>query len=75
MMKLKNKTIDNNKNKCKACSKEICIDDIIIRKSLLCHECNNIISKIGVDDIEYDFYKERIKTWLLSKYNILAWGS
>ena len=68
-MKLKNKTIDNYKNKCKVCSKEISINDIIIERSLFCHECKNIISQINTNDMEYIYYKERIKSWLLSKYN------
>ena len=71
-MKLKNKTIDNDKNKCKVCSKEIYIDDIIIKRSLLCHKCYETISKVDVYDMEYDFCKERIKKWLLSKYNLIA---
>ena len=71
-MKIKNKSIDNDKNKCKVCSKEIYIDDIIIKRSLFCHNCYNIISEININDIEYDFYKERIKIWLLSKYNLIA---
>ncbi|MDV4152266.1 sigma factor G inhibitor Gin [Clostridium sp. AL.422] len=71
-MKLENKTIDNDKNKCVVCSKGIYIDDIIINRSLFCHECYDIISNININDIEYDFYKERIKTWLLSKYNLIA---
>lgn len=33
-MKLENKTIDNDKNKCKVCSKEIFINDIIINRGL-----------------------------------------
>lgn len=72
MMKLKNKTIENDKNKCMVCSKEIYIDDIIIKGSLFCHECYNIISQIDVNDMEYDFYKERIKAWLLSKQNLIV---
>ena len=71
-MKIKNKSIDNDKNNCKVCSKEIYIDDIIIKRSLFCHNCYNIISEININDIEYDFYKERIKIWLLSKYNLIA---
>ena len=73
-MNLKIKTIDNGKNKCKVCSKEIYKDDIIINRSLLCHECNKRISSIDLDDMEYNFYKEKIKKWLLSKYNLIAWG-
>lgn len=69
-MELEIKTIDNNKNKCKVCSKKIYIDDIIIKRSLFCHECYNKISKININDIEYIFYKERIKSWLLSRYNL-----
>ena len=69
-MELKIKTIDNNKNKCRVCSKEICIDDIIINRNLFCHECYNIICNININDIEYIYYKERIKSWLLSKYNL-----
>lgn len=68
-MNLENKTIDNNKNKCKLCGKEIFINDIIINKGLFCHECCNTISQINSNDIEYIYYKERIKAWLLSKYN------
>lgn len=70
-MNLKIKTIDNGKNKCKVCSKEI-YDDIIRNRSLLCHECNKRISNIDLEDIEYSFYKEKIKNWLLSKYNLIA---
>lgn len=73
-MNLKIKTIDNEKNKCSVCSKEIYEDDIIISRRLLCHECNKIISNINLDDIEYNFYKQKIKNWLLSKYNLIAWG-
>ena len=68
-MKLENKTIDNDKNKCKVCSKEIFINDIIINRGLFCHEFCNIISQININDMEYIYYKERIKAWLLSKYN------
>lgn len=68
-MNLENKTIDINKNKCKVCGKEIYINDIIINGGLFCYECCNRISEINVDDIEYVYYKESIKAWLLSKYN------
>ena len=68
-MKLENKTIDNDKNKCKVCSKEIFINDIIINRGLFWHECCNIISQININDMESIYYKERIKAWLLSKYN------
>ena len=68
-LNLEYKTIDNYKNKCKVCSKEISINDIIIRRGLFCHECNNAISEINSNEIEYIYYKARIKSWLLSKYN------
>ncbi|MBE6053737.1 MAG: hypothetical protein E7212_07450 [Clostridium sartagoforme] len=71
-MEIRNKSIDSSKNKCVACSKEIYIDDIIIKRSLFCHKCNNIISELNINDIEYDFYKERIKRWLVGKYNLIA---
>ncbi len=63
------KGIDKNENKCKVCGNEI-YSDIIIEKSLLCQYCNNKISNISVDDFEYDYYKEKVKDWLLSNYNI-----
>ena len=70
-MNLVNKSIDKNKNKCRICRKELCVDDIIAMESLLCHTCYGIISKIEVEDIEYDLYKEKIKQWLLSKYKLI----
>ena len=70
-MDLKNKTIDENKNKCKVCSKELCLGDIITKESLLCHGCYDIISNIEVNDIQYEFYKENVKKWLLRKYNLI----
>lgn len=63
------KGIDKNENKCKVCGKEV-YSDIIIEKSLLCQYCNNKISNISVEDFEYDYYKEKVKCWLLSNYNI-----
>ena len=69
-MNFKIKTIDNNKNKCKVCSKEMCIGDIIKEINLFCHDCYKVISNITVDDVEYSYYKTRIKSWLLSKYNL-----
>jgi len=68
-MNIENKTIDNDENKCRVCGKKISINDIIISKGLFCHECNNSISQISNDDMEYIYYKERIKKWLVSKYN------
>ena len=62
------KGIDKNENKCKVCGKEV-YSDIIIEKSLLCHYCNDKISTMTVDDFEYNFYKDRIREWLLSNYN------
>ena len=69
-MNVKYKEIYYYKNKCKVCSKEISIDDIIIRRSLFCHECYNRISQVSIKDIEYIYYKEKLKSWLLSKYNL-----
>ncbi len=68
-MNIEYKTIDKDKNKCTLCGKEISINDIIISKGLFCHECSDAISQINSDNIEYNYYKERIKAWLLSKYN------
>ncbi len=69
-MNMKYKEIDYYKNKCKVCSKEISIDDIIKGRSLFCHECYNRISKVNINGIEYIYYKEKLKSWLLSKYNL-----
>ncbi|MGG7143848.1 sigma factor G inhibitor Gin [Clostridium nigeriense] len=71
-MNLNIKSIDYEKNKCSVCGKKIYEDDIIINRRLLCHECNEIISNIDLDNIEYNFYKQKIKQWLLSKYNLIA---
>lgn len=62
------KGIDINENKCIICRKEI-YSDIIIEKSLLCQCCHRKISTITVDDFEYDYYKDKVKEWLCSKYN------
>ncbi|MDZ7548371.1 hypothetical protein GNF67_16795, partial [Clostridium perfringens] len=43
--------------------------DIIIEKSLLCQCCHRKISTITVDDFEYDYYKDKVKEGLCSKYN------
>ena len=62
------KGIDKNENKCKVCGKEV-YSDIIIEKSLLCHYCNDKISTMTVDDLEYNFYIDRIRECLLSNCN------
>lgn len=70
-MKLRNKTIDKSKNKCMACSKDLCLNDIITRERLLCHSCFNIFSNIDIDDLEYELYKNKVKVWLLKKYKLM----
>ena len=67
-MMLMNKSIDESKNKCVVCSKSLQLNDIIIIKSLLCYNCYGIISNVNIDDLEYEFYKNKIKKWLLEKY-------
>lgn len=69
-MDIKNKLIDSDKNKCRVCSKEYYINDIIINRNLFCHECYEKISTVNINDLQYDFYKIRIKSWLISKYNL-----
>ncbi|MBD7914342.1 hypothetical protein H9660_04200 [Clostridium sp. Sa3CUN1] len=70
-MYLINKSIDESKNKCMTCRKELNLGGIIANESLLCHNCYDIISRIKVNDLEYDFYKERIKIGLLNKYKLI----
>lgn len=66
-----NKSIDENKNKCIICRKGLNLNEVIDIERLLCHNCYDIISTIKVNDIQYDFYKERIKTGLLNKYKLI----
>ena len=73
-MYLINKSIDESKSKCMVCRKDLNLNEMIDIRSLLCHNCYDIISTIKVDDMEYDFYKERIKTGLLNKYKLIIWG-
>lgn len=70
-MNLINKSIDESKSKCIICRKGLNLNEMIAIESLLCHNCYDIISTIKVDDIEYDFYKERIKKGLLNKYKLI----
>lgn len=70
-MSIKSKGIINvdEKNICIICRKEK-YDGIIIGRSLVCNKCHEKILNITVDNIEYDFYKDKIKTALLTSFNI-----
>lgn len=62
------KEVDKN-NKCNICESEI-DNDIIIEKALICKNCHKGITNITVDDFNYDFYKNKIKNWILKKYKL-----
>ena len=52
--------IENEENLCYICRKEK-DNGIIIGKSLICRDCEKEIINIDIENIEYDFYKNKIK--------------
>lgn len=52
-------------NICYICRKER-ENGIMIGKSLICKECENEIINMDIDNIEYNFYKNRIKEAFLN---------
>lgn len=65
-MDLPLKEVDLAKNKCIVCFKEI--DNNI--KVLICNKCNKEIHILNIDDIEYIYYKNKIKVGLTNKYKL-----
>lgn len=68
-MDLPLKEIDLSKNKCIVCFKEI-DNDIINIKTCICIKCNNKISILNIDDIEYIYYKNKIKIGFTNRYKL-----
>lgn len=66
-MKIKIKDIKNvnKQNICNICRNEK-DNGIMIGKSLVCKECENRIIKIDIKNIEYEFYKNKIKEAFLN---------
>lgn len=59
-IKIKGIEIGMEENLCYICRKES-ENGIMIGKSIICNKCKKEISNIGIEDIEYDFYKNKIK--------------
>ncbi|MGL5380161.1 sigma factor G inhibitor Gin [Clostridium sp.] len=70
-MNIKSKEINNvdEKNICIICRKEK-YDGIIIGRSLVCNTCHEKILNTTVDNVEYEFYKNKVKKALLTSFNI-----
>lgn len=57
----------NEENICYICRKES-DNGIMIGKSLICKECKKEIVDIDMENVEYDFYKNKIKGAFLNLY-------
>ena len=66
-MKIKIKDIKkvNEQNICYICRNET-DNGIMIGKSLVCKDCENKIIKTDIKNIEYEFYKNKIKEAFLN---------
>lgn len=64
-IKIKGIKIGVEENICYICRKEN-ENGIMIGKSLICNKCEKVIVNIHIEDIEYDFYKNKIKEAFLN---------
>ncbi|VYU13793.1 hypothetical protein [Clostridium tertium] len=67
--KMNFKIKDIDKNTCIVCSKEL-VDDIINDGCLLCQKCTKETVSLNASDKKYEYYKEKIKRWLISNFKI-----
>lgn len=61
------KEIDALENRCFICKDKM---ESLKEDKLLCMDCYNILHEIKVNDFKYDFYKDKIKDWIFSNYDV-----